>query len=103
MAMSCSTVMSPFSGYVAGLATLPVMNTFRLRISLTTTVAFGSSMNFEAASISVVRSSSGVKPAACTSFSSGSEILPSGRTTTSTDMSLSRQNTIDKTSDAPTT
>ena len=34
---------------------------------------------------------SGVSPAACTSFSSGSEIIPSGRTVTSADMSLSRQ------------
>src|SRR4051812_29097724 len=60
-------------------------------------------MYFAAAFSSCARSASGVSPAASMSFNNGSEILPSGRTTTSADMSLSRQNTIDSTSSGPMT
>src|SRR4051812_42407581 len=79
------------------------MNTLRLCTSLTTTVAFGSAMNFAAACTNCARSCSGVDPATLMSFSSGKEILPPGRTTTSADMSLSRQKTIDSTSSGPMT
>ena len=83
--------------------TLPVMKTLRLLIALTTTVTFGSSTNFVAAFDQLSAQLIGREPGGLTSFSSGSEILPSGRTTTSADMSLSRQNTIDSTSSGPMT
>src|SRR5688500_13655194 len=70
---------------------------------LTTTAAFGSAMYFDAACSSCTRSWSGDRPAATTSFSNGREIFPSGRTTTSADISLSRQNTTANTSSAPIT
>src|SRR5580765_167877 len=77
------------------------MNTLRLLISLTTTVTFGSSTYFFDSSTMRSLSSAGVKPDAWTSFRSGSEIFPSGRTVTSAVSSLSRQNTTDSTSSAP--
>ena len=77
--------------------------TLRLRISLTITVAPGSRTNFVAAFWTAAASCSGVIPAAGTSLSIGSEILPSGRTTTSADSSLSRQNTTFRTSSTPMT
>src|SRR5437867_6369055 len=79
------------------------MKTFRLLISFTTTVGLGSSMNRCASATIRARNSSGVNPAARTSFSSGSVMLPSGRTTTSVDMSLSRQKTTVRTSFGPMT
>src|SRR5262245_34762174 len=78
------------------------MYTLRLLISLTTTVTFGSSTYFFDSSTIRSFNCAGVKPEACTSFRSGREILPSGRTVTSAVSSLSRQNTIDSTSSAPT-
>src|SRR4029078_9393064 len=81
-----------------GLATWPVMNTFRLLMALTTTVTAGSSMNLFAAVVNATRSCSGVNPDACISLSNGSEILPSGRTATSWVISLSRQTPMLKTS-----
>ena len=79
------------------------MNALRLLIPLTTTAAFGSAMNLAAALSISSRNCSGVYPAAWMSFSNGNEILPSGLTITSADISLSRQNTIASTSSGPTT
>src|SRR5688572_26879664 len=70
---------------------------------LTTTVAFGSATYFDAACSSCTRNWSGDSPAATTSFTNGREIFPSGRTTTSADISLSRQNTTVSTSSGPMT
>ena len=103
MAISCRTVVGAEIGYAPGLATFPVRNTFRLLIALTTTVTDGSSISFDARSVSCSRNCSGVRPAACTSFSNGNEIFPSGLTCTSPDMSFSRQNTTTSTSSGPMT
>ena len=83
--------------------TCPVMKTLRLLMALTTTVTVGSSTNFAAAFVSDSRNCSGVNPSALTSLMSGSEIIPSGLTTTSADSSFSRQNTIVSASSGPIT
>ena len=55
IAISCSTVIVAGQRIgSAACATLPVMKTFRLLISLTTTVTFGSSTNFDAASVDLL-------------------------------------------------
>src|SRR5215510_10129836 len=98
----CRTVVGAVNEYGPGFRTSPVMYTLRLLICLTTTVTFGSSTYFFDSSTIRSFNCAGVKPEACTSFRSGREILPSGRTVTSAVSSLSRQNTIDSTSSAPT-
>ena len=53
--------------------------TLKLRTSVTTTETSGCGMYSARRCMSRSRSSMGVRPAASTSLSSGSEILPSGR------------------------
>src|SRR5215203_5640334 len=67
------------------------------------TVAAGSFTNLVAALAIVAASPSGVIPAAGTSLSIGREILPSGLTTASPDISLSLQNVTIRTSSTPIT
>ena len=70
---------------------MPVMYTLRLLIVLTLTETTGDSTKRAAASAMRTLNASGVSPDACTSFSSGNVILPSGLTATSADRSFSRQ------------
>ena len=67
----------------------------------TTLTMAGSATNLAAFSATRSLSCSVVSPAACTSLSTGRVIRPSGRTTTSDDSSLSRQNSTARTSPAP--
>src|SRR4029453_5350603 len=60
-------------------------------------------MYFDAAFSRAALSCSGVSPAACTSLSSGMEILPSGLTTTSAESCVSDQKRIERRSPAPMT
>src|SRR6187549_1603997 len=77
------------------------MNTLRLLISLTLTRIVGSVWYFSYAVVRTLRNSSTVSPAASISFTSGSDTLPSGRTTTSEDRSLSFQTPTTSTSSGP--
>ena len=62
--------------------TWPSTDTLKLRTSVTITETWGEGTNSAKRLASAWRSSWGVRPAAGTSFSSGSEIMPSGRTGT---------------------
>jgi hypothetical protein len=57
-------------------------DTLKLFTSLTLTDTSGCGMYSARRRVTSSRSSMGVRPAACTSLSSGSEIFPSGRTGT---------------------
>ncbi len=80
IASTCITVVGHMSEYGPGLLTLPVTNTLRLLIFFTTTVTFGSSTNFSAAAVRFSLQLFRSQPGSLNSFSSGSEIRPSGRT-----------------------
>src|SRR6266545_4552934 len=67
------------------------------------TVTFGPVINLLAAVCTSFDSCSGVSPAARRSFRTGREIFPSGRTTTSTVQSFSRQKNTVRTSSGPMT
>src|SRR4051794_33084612 len=70
---------------------------------VTVTVTRGSLTNFFSFSLMSADNCMGVNPAACTSFNSGKEILPSGRTGTGPDNSCSFQTLIFSWSSGPIT
>ena len=81
-ARTSSTVVQLFSSKRPGRATSPMTDTLKLRTSDTITDTSGLGMYSASFFARTSRSSSAVSPAACTSFSRGSEILPSGLTGT---------------------
>ena len=75
----------------------------RLFIAVTTTVTRGSAMYFFSFSVIESFNCNGVSPAAITSFNSGIEILPSGRTGSVSDRSGSFHTEMCSVSSAPIT
>src|SRR2546425_6723170 len=81
-ARTSSTVVQLLSSKRPGRTTSPMTDTLKLRTSDTMTETSWLGMYSASFCVRVSRSSSAVSPAACTSFTSGSEILPSGLTGT---------------------
>ena len=82
MASASRTVVAALSSYRAGLATSPITETLKLRTSVRVTETSGLGMYSPSFLVRRSRSSIGVRPAASTSFTSGSDTMPSGRTGT---------------------
>jgi len=81
-AITSSTVVRLFSSNCPAFFTSPSTETLKLWTSLTMTDTSGVGMYSASFFASASRSCIGVRPAACTSLRSGSEIFPSGRTGT---------------------
>ena len=103
VAIASSTRRSRVSGIWALRATSPTTETNWLFISTTITVTSGAVTNSASSRVRTSFSSTGVRPSACTSSSSGNEIFPSGRTGTRAESSSFFHTAICSTSVTPIT
>jgi len=103
MASASRMVVVLLSWSTPGFWTSPSTDTLKLRTSFTMTETSGLGMNSARATASLSRSCMAVSPEACTSWSKGIEILPSGRTGTTRESDSFFQTEICKMSSGPIT